>query len=115
MDESETVLKFNIYSDSFVEVIFDESYCDLQTVTIPAKVRINGVVYEVSYMYDAFSKCVNLTSVKMVSTIRMIRKRSFIDCSNLSYIEVLSDNPDLSSINGVVYNKNQTCIYYVPL
>ena len=61
MDESETVLKFNIYSDSFVEVIFDESYCDLQTVTIPAKVRINGVVYEVSYMYDAFSKWVNLT------------------------------------------------------
>lgn len=45
----------------------------------------------------------------------MIRKRSFMDCSNLSYIEILSDNPDLSSINGVVYNKNQTCIYYVPL
>ncbi|MBP5705270.1 MAG: hypothetical protein J6X12_11350, partial [Paludibacteraceae bacterium] len=45
VDTSETPLKFNILSDSTVEVIKDNSYSELSSVTIPAKVRIDGKVY----------------------------------------------------------------------
>ena len=64
VDTSETPLKFKILSDSTVEVINDDSYREdafPESITIPAKVRIEGKTYNVISIGDyAFSGCSNL-------------------------------------------------------
>ena len=92
IDTSDTPLKFRITSDSTVEVMEDYSYRDLDSIFIPAKVRIEGKVYDVT----------------------SIDEYAFVYYSNLTSINVSSNNSNYSSIDGVLFNKNKTEIVYVP-
>ena len=84
----------------------------------------------------AFSACRNLTDVILPSTLQSIQKEAFQDCAletieipasvteigenvfigcaNLKEIRVAADNPNYSSIDGVLYNKDGTELIYCP-
>ena len=69
VDTSVTPLKFKILSDSTAEVINDDSYREdafPESITIPAKVRIEGKIYNVISIGDyAFRDCNGLISIKI--------------------------------------------------
>ena len=89
VDESETPLKFKILSDSTLEVINDDLYKELDSVTIPAKVRIDGKVYDVtSIMIAAFYECTGLTSINIPECVTAIGDYAFWRCSSLTNIEI---------------------------
>lgn len=55
----------------------------------------------------AFSICQSLTSITIPDSVTSIGERAFSGCTNLG-ITVSENNPNYCSINGVLYNKDQT-------
>ena len=89
VDASATPLKFRITSDSTAVVTKDDSYRDLESISIPAKVRINGKVYDVtSIEYDAFSGCSGLTNISIPEGVSSIGYKAFSGCSSLTSIKI---------------------------
>lgn len=94
VDESETFLEFNILSDSTAEVkeettIYTGSYKGHSSIVIPAKIRIDGKVYDVVALGDrVFSHNYDLTKITIPSSIVSIGKYAFNNCLNLVNIEL---------------------------
>ena len=89
VDESDTPLKFKILSENTVEVIRDDSYSKLSSVTIPAKVRIDGKVYDVTSIgFRAFSWCIDMTSIEIPNSVTSIGVRAFEGCNGLTSIKI---------------------------
>lgn len=77
----------------------------LSTIDIPASVTIiNNYAFRFS----------GLTEIKIPYYVNYIGPCAFCDCPNLKNISVDIDNPCFSSVDGVLYNANQTEILYVP-
>ena len=74
--------------------------------TIPATVRSIG--------YGAFAGCPNLTSLDIPANIEYVEGKITYGCNNLTAINVASDNPNYSSIDGVLFNKDQTQLQEYP-
>ena len=89
VDESETPLKFKILSDSTLGVIRDDSYKELNSVSVPAKVRIDGKVYDVTSIGNgAFYECTGLTSIHISNSVTSIITAAFSFCSGLTSIHI---------------------------
>ncbi len=92
VDTSVTPLKFKILSDSTVEVINDDSYREdafPESITIPAKVRIEGKTYNVISIGDhAFRDCNGLISIKIPNSVSSIGKGAFSYCQSLTSIDI---------------------------
>lgn len=88
VDASDLMLKFNILSDSSsVEVTKDFAYCDIETIVIPDKVRIDGNVYEVTSIGSwAFAGFSSLTSIEIPSSVTYIGESAFNECENLNVV-----------------------------
>lgn len=87
VDASETPLKFNILTDSTVEVTYlmYKNYED-ESIIIPEKVRIDGVVYTVTRIGEfAFNDCYELTNITIPSSVTSIGGAAFYHCHNLSF------------------------------
>lgn len=114
VDASESPLNFSIKPDSTVEVTGVNK--DSESIEIPSKVKIDGKVYTVnSIKYSAFSWKRSLTTLEIPSSITSIAESSvFSGSSKLKSINVASDNPNYSSVDGVLYNKDKTKIICVP-
>ena len=114
VDASESPLNFSIKPDSTVEVTGVNK--DSESIEIPSKVKIDGKVYTVnSIKYSAFSWKRSLTTLEIPSSITSIAESSvFSGSSKLKSINVASDNPNFSSVDGVLYNKDKTKIICVP-
>ena len=78
----------------------------LTSVTIPSSVTSIGA--------SAFSGCSGLASVTIPSSVTSIGASAFSGCSGLTAINVSSDNPNYSSVDGVLYNKDRTHLYIWP-
>ena len=76
-------------------------------VVIPA--TTNGFTVR-SIAEDAFEGHASLLSVTIPNTVTNIGYYVFNLCQNLTNIIVLSGNPDYSSLNGVLFNQNQTIL-----
>ena len=108
-------LKYHISSDSTAEVIYDRSYIDLESVVIPSEIRIAGYVYPVtSIEYRAFYGCYDMTNIEIPSSVTHIDISAFDYCTELTSINVSRDNPNYSSEDGILYDKNKTTLVLVP-
>lgn len=63
----------------------------------------------------AFYYCKSLTSITIPYSVTNIGKRAFVCCDNLSDIMVDPDNPYYCSVNGILFNKEQTRICCYPM
>jgi hypothetical protein len=59
---------------------------------------------------DAFGRCDSLTSVMIPDSVTSIERKAFSWCLTLESIEVDEDNEHYSSLQGNLYNKDQTTI-----
>lgn len=65
----------------------------------------------------AFAECDGLTTVAIPSSVTQVGSYdydAFVGCSKLSAINVEGNNQNYSSVDGVLYNKNQTKIFSYP-
>jgi hypothetical protein len=79
----------------------------LTSVTIP-----NGVT---SIEDEAFRGCTSLTSVTIPNSVTNIGDWAFYNCTNLVGITVDTNNPNYTSEDGILYNKEKTKILGVPM
>ncbi len=79
---------------------------DITSVTIE-----NGVT---SIGDCAFSGCAKLTSITIPESVTDIGNAAFLDCTGLVAITVDENNKNLSSADGVVYNKDKTTLIIYP-
>jgi len=107
-------------------------------IIIPSSVEIASISYTVITIGDdAFANCTELTSIEIPNSVTAINwsafygctelatisisefvtsigGSAFAECSSLTAIEVHEDNPYYSSLNGVLYNKQQTVLVQCP-
>ncbi|HTB85851.1 MAG TPA: leucine-rich repeat protein [Candidatus Sulfotelmatobacter sp.] len=81
------------------------------TVTIPD--TLNGVPV-ISLGYAAFNGCASVTNVNLGGNITSIAGQAFVGCPNLLAINVAANNPDYSSVDGVLFNLSGTTIFCYP-
>jgi len=78
----------------------------LTGITFPSSVTSIG--------QQAFQSCPNLTSITLPSNLTNIARYVFANCSGLTNITVDSANPAFSSVDGVLFNTDQTAILQYP-
>ena len=78
----------------------------LTSVTIP-----NGVISIGAY---AFGNCRGLTSIAIPGSVTSIGSNPFYNCSKLTSIKVDDSNTSYSSVDGVLFNKEQTVLAVYP-
>ncbi len=76
----------------------------LNSITIPASVT--------SIYQGAFQYCSNTVSVYIPSSVRSIGSQAFYGCSG--FITVEANNPNYSSIDGVLFNKDNSKLIQCP-
>ena len=62
----------------------------------------------------AFRNCTSLTSITIPNLVTNIAPRFFYECFSLISINVNNDNPNYSSENGVLFDKNKTTLVCFP-
>ena len=106
----------------------DPRKCDiskLKTVIIPGSVKTIGagafslsrslaeltIEEGVETIGDgAFGDCYSLKSVEIPKSVLTIYDGTFLNCSGIREIKVSNDNPNYTSENGILYNKDKTKI-----
>ena len=78
----------------------------LTSVTIPNSVTSIGSA--------AFAVCSSLASVTILNSVTSIGDEAFVACSSLTSINVGASNPNYSSIDGVLFNKDKTTLVAYP-
>ena len=91
-----------------VTSIGDDAFggCSLTSITIPNSVTSIGG--------SAFCYCLSLTSVTIPNSVTKIGNGAFSGCSSLTSINVDSNNPNYSSVDGVLFNKDKTTLVAYP-
>jgi len=56
----------------------------------------------------------SITTVTIPNSVTSIGTNAFFDCTSLTNITVIAGNPDYSSMNGVLFNQNQTMLIQFP-
>ena len=62
----------------------------------------------------AFVSCTGLTTIEIPNSVTSIGDSTFRGCYNLFSFIVATDNPNFSSINGIVFNKQQDTLILYP-
>lgn len=62
----------------------------------------------------AFFTCHNLTSVQLPQSVTHVGYRAFAGCLNLSSFSVSKDNPNLTSVDGILFDKSQRTLILYP-
>ncbi len=83
---------------------FEDCKC-LTSVTIPSAVTFIGK--------GAFLDCSDLTSIAVPSSVTSIGDNAFANCSG--FISVDANNPNYSSKDGLLFDKNQTTLIQCPI
>ena len=79
----------------------------LTSVTIPNSVTSIG--------QSAFRDCTSLTSMTIPNSVTSIRVNAFYGCASLTSIDVASDNLNYCTVDGVLFNKEQTELNQYPI
>ena len=78
----------------------------LTNITIPDSVTIIGG--------NAFRACSNLVSIAIPAGVTSINSGEFLECTSLTDINVAENNSNYSSVDGVLFDKNQTTLMRCP-
>jgi len=62
----------------------------------------------------AFRGCINLESVTIPTSVEFIGDDAFEYCPRLASIDVSSNNPQFSSVDGVLFSKDRKCLIRYP-
>jgi len=92
-----------------VGTIEDQAFVDCSALT--SVTLGNGVT---SIGTAAFAYCTSLTSVTIPSSVSSIGSFAFGSCTSLTVINVHADNPNYTSLDGVLYNKDLTVLIQYP-
>ena len=82
------------------------SCTSLTSITIPDSVTCIGGF--------AFYRCISLTSVTIPDSVTSIGRAAFYRCTRLTSINVEKNNKNYSSVNGVLFNRNQNELICYP-
>ena len=83
-------------------------YChSLTNLTIPGSVTSIGE--------EAFNSCLGLTNIMIPDGLTNIGQAAFDICTSLTAITVATNNPSYSSVDGVLFDKNQTTLIQYPI
>ena len=63
---------------------------------------------------SAFRGCTSLTSITMPASVTSLGEGVFARCTGLTAIDVDASNPAYSSLDGVLFNKDQTMLIHCP-
>ena len=83
-----------------------EDCSSLTSVTIPNSVTSIGD--------SAFLRCASLISITIPNSVTSIGWRAFENCTSLTSIEVLENNKNYSSLDGVLFNKDKSKLITYP-
>jgi len=86
-------------------LVFDQC-TGLVNITIPESVTI--------IERFSFWNCSNLTNITIPKNVTIIEATAFSNCTNLTAINVDSENKTYSSMDGVLYNKDKTVLFWYP-
>jgi len=78
---------------------------------------LTSVVIPDSVIYinnEGFARCNNLKNVTVGKSISSVDSSTFHDCNGIRSITIDPDNQYLTSIDGVVFNKEVTSLEYCP-
>ena len=127
------------YRSSFDKLIIEDGitsigsyafkFCKITTVSLPNSLMIIG--YEafrgctdliaitlpnsLTNIYgSAFESCYKLASLSIPSSVKGIAGGAFEACDNISAIYVNSNNPNYTSLDGVLFSKDQTVLVQYP-
>ena len=67
------------------------------------------------FYYLLFQNCTSLINLTVPSNILIINAESFYGCLNLTNINIDPNNPNYTSVDGVVFNKNITTLVLYPI
>ena len=87
--------------------------CDFEDTEVNIPSVIDGVPIT-SIIYWAFRGHSNLISVTIPESVTSIGSEAFLDCTSLTSINVASGNPAYSSVDGVLFNADQTVLIAYP-
>lgn len=65
--------------------------------------------------FGAFQSKTNLTSITIPNSVTNIGETAFLGCTNLTTFTVDVSNPDFSSLDGVLFDKNRTLLIQYPV
>lgn len=94
-------LSYRLINGRYAEVIADESYKDLTSVTIPEEVAAPDspdTTFPVTGIAPgAFAGCESLTQVNIPETVKIIRDAAFLGCSSLANISIPESVTEIGS------------------
>lgn len=88
---------------------------------VPPSLKSLTVTGEVSLADNTLEKCFSLASITLLSTVKSISASAFEDCESLSEINIAEANNGYSTIDGVLYtkenknNEEKTVLTYYPV
>ena len=125
-------LKYYLYPKTH-EAALDYGNTWSGELNLPSEVSYEGKTYDVKSMsYGAFHGCKKLTKIRIPKTIENVihhvlsdedktgavspdNMNPFVGCTALECINVDEDNPIMSSIEGILFNKDGTKLYSYPV
>lgn len=86
-----------------------DAFCNCSNIT---SVSLGNNVTNIEY--GAFLECSNLISISIPGSVTSIGESAFSKCLSLIEIVVSAENPNYSSENGVLFNKDKTMLIQYP-
>ena len=112
---SDSTVEVTYSKEQYRQLITNGNYQRLITAKIPEVVTYNSVEYAVTSIGDfAFAYCSNLVSITIPNTVTKIEDAVFKESDEMTDIIVENDNPQFSSEDGVLFNKDKTVLIECP-
>ena len=103
--------------DGLTEVVIPDSVTSLGSSVLSSCRGLTSVTIGnsvTSLGNTMFQNCSRLTSITIPNSVTSIDSSAFENCRGLTSINVNSSNSNYSSINGILFNKNQTTLVKYP-